>query len=209
MKHLTLIIGLSALISGCCIFGTEKTVNQQCALDEAVCSGNLQKMQNGITKFAAKGGMYIIKDMDSGETLDNTSVDFDENTVYETYFSKINFANKTTPERLLNKYMNLVKTSGKGMHRKLRENVNGGTGSTGRKANVENAEVSGITATTEKGSKQVVITTFLGHFKQKNKTYAYVFVMDEPRGLKQTYGWQSAGWNIVPTAGKVIENIAE
>ena len=100
-------------------------------------------------------------------------------------------------------------SSGKGMHRKLRENVNGGTGSTGRKANVENAEVSGITATTEKGSKQVVITTFLGHFKQKNKTYAYVFVMDEPRGLKQTYGWQSAGWNIVPTAGKVIENIAE
>ena len=109
--------------------------------------------------------------------------------------------------RLLNKYINLVKTSGKGLHQKLRENVNGGTGSTGRKANVENAEVYGITATTEKGSEKVVITTFLGHFKHEGKNYAYVFVMDEPKGLKQTYGWQSAGWNVVPTAGKVIENI--
>ncbi|MBR6356268.1 MAG: hypothetical protein IKR92_05385, partial [Alphaproteobacteria bacterium] len=61
--------------------------------------------------------------------------------------------------------------------------------------------------TTEKGSEKVVITTFLGHFKHEGKNYAYVFVMDEPKGLKQTYGWQSAGWNVVPTAGKVIENI--
>lgn len=209
MKHLSLIMALVAGVSACSVGKTGHEVNQQCEFDEAVCATDVRIMQSGIAKFRAKGGMYIIKDMDTGETLENTSIDFDENTVYETFFSKIAFANKTTPERLLNKYMNLVKTSGKGMHRKLRENVNGGTGSTGRKANVENAEVSGITSTTEKGSKQVVITTFLGHFKQKNKTYAYVFVMDEPRGLKQTYGWQSAGWNVVPTAGKVIENIVK
>ena len=207
MKKLSLIIALAVVVSACSIWKTDKEISQQCTFAGVVCSDNLQALQNGIAKFCAKGGMYIIKDMDSGETLENTAVDFDENTVYETHFPKIVFANKTTPERLLNKYINLVKTSGKGLHQKLRENVNGGTGSTGRKANVENAEVYGITATTEKGSEKVVITTFLGHFKHEGKNYAYVFVMDEPKGLKQTYGWQSAGWNVVPTARKVIENI--
>ena len=83
----------------------------------------------------------------------------------------------------------------------------GGTGSTGRKANIAYVEVSGVTATTEKGSEKIVTTTFLGQFKHKNKNYAYIFIMDEPKGLKQTYGWLSAGWNIVPTARNVIENI--
>lgn len=205
MKKLSLITALAAIISGCSVLG-EPEVRQQCALEPAVCSQNSQALQSGVEKFKAKGGMYIIKDMDSGETLENTSINFDADTVYETSFSKINFNNKTTPERLLDKYINLVKTSGKGLHQKLRENVLQGTG---RQANVQNAEVYGITATTEKGSKTVVTTTFLGHFKHNDKTYAYVFVMDEPKGLKQTYGWQSAGWNIVPTAKNIIAGIAQ
>lgn len=204
MKRLSLV--LVAILSGCCMFGASREINQQCAFDEAVCAADLRAMKNGIAKFCAEGGMYIIKDMDSGETLENTSIDFNENTVYKTYFSKIYFANKTTPERLLNKYINLVKTSGKGLHQKLRENVVKGTA---KKADIENIEVSGITATTSKDSEKVVITTFLGHFKHNSKTYAYVFVMNEPKGLKSTYLWKSAGWNVVPTARKVIENIAK
>ena len=204
MKKLFIITALLTIISGCCMFSASDATNQQCNFTESVCADNLQALQKGIAKFNAKGGAYIIKDIDSDEILENTSSNFDTDAIYETYFSKINFENKTTPERLLNKYVNLIQSSGKGLHQKLRENVVKGTG---RKANIANVEVSGITATTEKGSKKVVITTFLGHFKHKGNTYAYVFVMDEPKGLKQTYGWQSAGWNVVPTARNIIENI--
>lgn len=203
MKKLYLIAVLAVAVAGCCIFGGAK-VRQQCNFAESVCADNLQALQNGIEKFYAKGGAYIIKDMDSGKILENTAINFNTNAVYETYFLKINFENKTTPEKLLNKYINLVRISGKSLHRKLRENVVEGTG---RKANVKDAEVSGITATTQKGSAEVVITTFLGHFTHNGKIYAFIFVLDEPKGLKQTYGWQSAGWNVVPTTGNIIENI--
>ena len=206
MKHLALIL-LTAIISSCCLLGRNQKITQQCNFTESVCKNSILAFQNGVEKFHAQGGMYIIKDMGSREILENTSLNFDTNAVYATYFSKINFENKTTPERLLNKYINLVQISGKKLHQKLRENVIGGTGSTGRKANIAHVEVSGITATTEKGSEKIVTTTFLGHFKHNGKNYAYVFILDEPKGLKQTYGWQSAGWNVVPTARNVIENI--
>ena len=208
MKHISA-IALTIILTGCCLFGEYKTTNQQCNFEKSVCENNIRSFKKGITKFYADGGMYIIKDINTGKTLENTGINFDENTVYETYFSKINFANKTTPEKLLNKYINLVQTSGKGLHQKLRENVIGGTGSTGRKANVENAEVYGITATTPKGDEKIVITTFLGHFKYEGKDYAFIFVMDEPKGITPTYLWNSAGWNIVDVAGNIIDNIAK
>ena len=204
MKKLFIITALLTIISGCCMFNKRNATNQHCNFNEPVCADNLQALQKGIAKFNAKGGAYIIKDIDSDEILENTSSNFDTDAIYETYFSKINFENKTTPERLLNKYVNLIQSSGKGLHQKLRENVVKGTG---RKANIANVEVSGITATTEKDSENVVITTFLGHLRHNGKNYAYVFVLDEPKGLKQTYGWQSAGWNVVPTARNIIENI--
>ena len=208
MKHLST-LALTIMLAGCCLFGENKTTNQQCNFAKSVCENNIRSFKKVITKFYADGGMYIIKDINTGETLENTSVGFDENTIYETYFPKINFENKTSPEKLLNKYINLVQTSGKGLHQKLRENVIGGTGSTGRKSNVENAEVYGITATTPKDNEKIVITTFLGHFKYADKNYAFIFVMDEPKGITPTYLWNSAGWNIVPTAGDIIKNIVK
>ena len=208
MKHISA-IALTIILAGCCLFGENKTTNQQCNFEKSVCENNIRSFKKGITKFYANGGMYIIKDINTSKTLEYTSIDFDVATVYATNFSKINFENKTTPERLLDKYINLIKTSGKGLHQQLRDNVIGGTGSTGRKANVENAEVYGITATTPKGDEKIVITTFLGYFKYEGKNYAFIFVMDEPKGITPTYLWNSAGWNIVPTAGDVIKNIVK
>ena len=204
MKKLSAIFSVITMLPCCSLLGNNNIIDQQCNFNSDICKNNIQALQNGIEKFHAKGGAYIIKDMDSGETLEITSINFDLDMVYEVYFSKIDFEKKTAPKRLLNKYINLVKTSGKGLHQKLRDNVTGGTG---RKANVENAEVFGITATTKKSTGMFVITTFLGHFRYNGKSYAYVFVMDEPKGIKSTYGWKDAGWNIVPTARNVIENI--
>ena len=33
-------------------------------------------------------------------------------------------------------------------------------------------------------------------------------VMDEPKPLKETWGFVTSGWNTVPTAGKIISEIA-
>jgi len=207
MKKTALLVSLMTVIAGCNVLSGNKAVNRECEFAAPVCESNIQTLQDGITKFSANGGMYIIKDMDSGKTMDNTSIHFDADSVYYTYFHKIDFDNSATPERLLNKYINLVKSSGNGLKRQLRDNVIGGTGSTGRKADIAGVEVSGVTSTTDKMGTNNVMTAFLGHVKHNGKTYAYVFILDEPKGLKSTYGWKTAGWNVVPTARGVIENI--
>jgi len=38
--------------------------------------------------------------------------------------------------------------------------------------------------------------------------YLVLVMLDEPKATKDTYGFATAGWNAVPTAGKVIERIA-
>ena len=38
--------------------------------------------------------------------------------------------------------------------------------------------------------------------------YAILVMLDEPKPLPETYGFATAGWNAVPTAGKIIERIA-
>jgi cell division protein FtsI (penicillin-binding protein 3) len=32
-------------------------------------------------------------------------------------------------------------------------------------------------------------------------------MLDEPRGIKETYGFATAGWNVAPIVGKVIARI--
>ena len=41
-----------------------------------------------------------------------------------------------------------------------------------------------------------------------NPRYAILVMLDEPQPLPETYGFATAGWNAVPTAGKIIERIA-
>jgi cell division protein FtsI (penicillin-binding protein 3) len=38
--------------------------------------------------------------------------------------------------------------------------------------------------------------------------YAVLVLLDEPKGLPETYGFATSGWNAVPTAGSVIARIA-
>ena len=112
MKKLSAIFSVITMLPCCSLLGNNNIIDHQCNFTESVCKNNILAFQNGVEKFHAQGGMYIIKDMGSREILENTSLNFDTNAVYETYFSKINFENKTTPEKLLNKYINLVQTSG-------------------------------------------------------------------------------------------------
>lgn len=92
----------------------------------------------------------------------------------------------------------------------FRLNVSQGTAT---KANVIGYRVGGKTGTAEKVvdgrySKDKNLTSFIGAFPMDSPRYALIVMLDEPQALPETFGYATAGWNAVPTAGKIIERIA-
>ena len=83
----------------------------------------------------------------------------------------------------------------------------------GKRANVLGYEVAGKTGTANKlvNGRYIdkkVMTTFIGTFPASNPQYTLMLMMDEPKALKETWGFVTSGWNTVPTAGKIIATIA-
>ena len=81
------------------------------------------------------------------------------------------------------------------------------------KADVIGYRVGGKTGTAEKVvrgrySKDHRLSSFIGAFPMDKPQYAILVMLDEPKALAETYGFATAGWNAVPTAGKIIERIA-
>jgi cell division protein FtsI (penicillin-binding protein 3) len=81
------------------------------------------------------------------------------------------------------------------------------------KADIIGYRVGGKTGTAEKVvkgrySKEKRLSSFIGAFPMDAPRYAIFVMLDEPKPLPETYGFATAGWNAVPTAGKIIERIA-
>lgn len=92
----------------------------------------------------------------------------------------------------------------------LRLNVERGTAS---RARIEGYRVGGKTGTAEKVidgrySNQERITSFVGGFPMDDPRYAILILLDDPRPIPETHGFATAGWNAVPTGGRVISRIA-
>ena len=92
----------------------------------------------------------------------------------------------------------------------FRLNVTEGTAS---KANVIGYRVGGKTGTAEKVvngryASDRLLNSFIGAFPMDAPKYAIIVMLDEPKATPETYGFATAGWNAVPTAGKIIERIA-
>lgn len=51
-------------------------------------------------------------------------------------------------------------------------------------------------------------TSFIGGFPANNPQYIMIVMLDDPKPIEGTYGFATAGWNVTPTAGKIIERIA-
>ena len=51
-------------------------------------------------------------------------------------------------------------------------------------------------------------TSFLAAFPTDDPQYVMLLMLDEPKGIPETHGYRTAGWNAVPTSGKVIARIA-
>lgn len=82
----------------------------------------------------------------------------------------------------------------------------------GRQAKIKGIEIGGKTGTAEKrvdgkmnGTK--VITTFVAVFPVSDPQYTMLTLLDEPQGTKESAGLKTSAWNVVPTAGKILEQI--
>ncbi len=98
----------------------------------------------------------------------------------------------------------------------MRLNVTSKEGSGGR-AEAPGLSVGGKTGSAEKaiGGRYVrnkLVSSFAAVFPtdgpMTTKRYAVFILFDEPKGIPETYGFATGGWNAAPTAGRVIDRIA-
>ena len=84
---------------------------------------------------------------------------------------------------------------------------------TGTFANVDGYYVGGKTGTAEKVvngryAKHKLLTDFMAILPSDKPKYLVFIMLDEPQPVEGTHGYATAGWNVGPTAGKVIAHIA-
>jgi cell division protein FtsI (penicillin-binding protein 3) len=87
------------------------------------------------------------------------------------------------------------------------------TEGTATKARVPGYRIGGKTGSAEKVvggrySRDHRLTTFVGAFPMDKPQYILFVMLDEPQPLPETFGFATAGWNAVPTAGKIVQRIA-
>lgn len=83
----------------------------------------------------------------------------------------------------------------------------------GRKANVNGYEVGGKTGSAQKLAngkylKDTLRTSFISAFPMDNPQYVLMVMLDSPKKTKETYYFNTAAWNAVPTAEKIIATVA-
>jgi cell division protein FtsI (penicillin-binding protein 3) len=121
-----------------------------------------------------------------------------------TFFKRDEEAAKAVSRRIISE-----RTSG--LMRYLMElNVSQGTAT---KASAPGYRVGGKTGSAEKVvggrySGDHRLTTFVGAFPMDQPRYALLVMLDEPQPTKETFGFATAGWNAVPTAGRIVRRIA-
>jgi cell division protein FtsI (penicillin-binding protein 3) len=92
----------------------------------------------------------------------------------------------------------------------MRLNVERGSG---KKAEVAGYYVGAKTGTAEKViggrySKTKLLTTFMAVAPADKPRYLFLTILDEPKGLPETHGYATSGWNAAPTTGRIIERVS-
>ena len=96
---------------------------------------------------------------------------------------------------------------------KLREIMFGVVEETsGRNARVPGFKIGGKTGTAEKyisgtNDKKRNQSEFVGIFPADAPQYILLVILDEPKGIKETWNLRTSAWNAVPTAGKIMSRI--
>ncbi len=89
------------------------------------------------------------------------------------------------------------------------ENENG----TGGNAAAPGYVVGGKTGTAEKQvdgryKTKALVSSFVGVFPSQAPRYVVVVMLDEPKGIKESYGYATAGWTAAPVVSRVISQAA-
>jgi len=87
------------------------------------------------------------------------------------------------------------------------------TNGTGRNADAPGYLVGGKTGTAEKQvdgryERKALISSFIGAFPINAPRYVVMAHLDEPKGIKESHGYATAGWTAAPVVGRVISQIA-
>jgi cell division protein FtsI (penicillin-binding protein 3) len=82
-----------------------------------------------------------------------------------------------------------------------------------KRAEVTGYYVGGKTGTAEKViggryAKNRLFTTFMAIAPSDKPRYLFMTILDEPKGLPETHGFATSGWNASPTTGRIIERVA-
>jgi cell division protein FtsI (penicillin-binding protein 3) len=96
------------------------------------------------------------------------------------------------------------------MRRLLRLVVENGTG---RNASAPGYLVGGKTGTAEKqvnGSykRNALISSFVGVFPSTEPRFVVYVMLDEPKGIRESFGYATGGWTAAPVVGGIIQRIA-
>jgi cell division protein FtsI (penicillin-binding protein 3) len=83
---------------------------------------------------------------------------------------------------------------------------------TATKADIPGYFVGGKTGTSEKViggryAKDRLLTTFMAAMPMDAPRYLLLTILDEPKGLPETHGFATSGWNAAPVTGRIIERI--
>jgi cell division protein FtsI (penicillin-binding protein 3) len=73
--------------------------------------------------------------------------------------------------------------------------------------------VGGKTGTAEKNVgghyvEKKLLSDFVGAFPMQDPKYAFLFLVDEPHPNKESHGYATAGWTVVPAASRIVQRIA-
>ncbi len=82
----------------------------------------------------------------------------------------------------------------------------------GKLAKVAGINIGGKTSTAEKRidgkiDRKKNLTSFIAAFPIEAPQYIMLVMLDEPAGTPESFGLRTAAWNVVPTAGKILDSI--
>lgn len=213
MKKALMIISL--ILMGCAHqnIADNKSFVDTCNTASSTCKRNYSVLAEEIEKFNAAGGAFILVNLKNDEVLNSASISILENFDYNTDYSyapknimKLLKEDKSaTPQLFIQDYTAFIKSATKKDLKKLRNNVTNGTA---KRINIDGINIYGLTATDYKlDNPEEVVTTFLGHFSYQGQEYVLITLLDAPKGIKSTFGFNSSGWNATELAREVIQNI--
>ena len=198
------------VITGC--VSNTKSVASHCNTTLSICESNYNILAQEIDRFKAKGGAFILANLQNNEVLSSASIssldkfDYNSDYVYKAnnLMKLLNTQQPETTAQFIQDYSHFIKQADQNELKKLRDNVTKGTA---RQTNIKGIKVYGLTATDYKPDNSgEVTTTFIGHFVYNNKKYAIITILDSPKGIRSTFGFNSSGWNATKLARRIVEN---